>query len=82
MPKTTVATTMVSHDVTMSSEQLSAVGASMGERRTEQETELVPSFLLGVLPSREFFAFVSGGHVFKGRVPLLLPAAKDFRREA
>lgn len=54
----------------------------MGERQVEQETELVPSFLLGGLPTREFFAFVAGGHVIKGRVPLLLPRAEDYRGEA
>lgn len=80
--KTTVATTMLSHDVSVGSQQLPAVGASMGERQVEQETELVPSFLLGGLPTREFFAFVAGGHVIKGRVPLLLPRAEDYRGEA
>ncbi len=81
IPKTTVATTMVSHDVAVSADQLAAVGASMGERQVEQETELVPPYLLGVLPNREFFAFVSGGHIIKGRVPLLLPRAEDYRSE-
>lgn len=81
IPKTTVATTMVSHDVAVNADRLAAVGASMGERQVEQETELVPPYLLGVLPNREFFAFVSGGHIFKGRVPLLLARAEDYRSE-
>lgn len=81
IPRTTVATTMVSHDVSVNADRLAAVGASMGERQVEQETELVPPYLLGVLPNREYFAFVSGGHIFKGRVPLLLPRAEDYRSE-
>jgi conjugal transfer pilus assembly protein TraD len=45
--------------------------ASAGERMVEQETELFPPALLGNLPNLEFVAKLSGGRVWKGRVPIL-----------
>ena len=45
--------------------------ASAGERMVEQPTELFPPALLGNLPNLEFVAKLSGGRVWKGRVPIL-----------
>lgn len=38
---------------------------------SEKATELFPSFLLGRLPDLHFVAQVSGGKIFKGRIPKL-----------
>lgn len=45
-------------------------GAS--HRRSASREEIIPSEYLGKLPNGQFFASVAGGHLFKGRVPVLL----------
>lgn len=47
-------------------------GGNQGERLMEEEMELVPPALLGMLPNLEFFAKISGGRVIKGRLPILV----------
>lgn len=42
-----------------------------GERLMEEESELFKPPLLGQLPSLEFIAKVSGGRLWKGRIPIL-----------
>lgn len=46
-------------------------GGNQGERLMEEEAELFPSQLLGMLPNLEYVAKISGGTVVKGRVPIL-----------
>lgn len=79
IPKTIVKTTQRAHGVSTSAHTLTAQAGNVSEREVEQEVELVPKELLGSLPSGEFFGIVSGGHVIKGRVPLLLEKASDFQ---
>ena len=47
-------------------------GDSFRESLKSVEVELVPSAYLGKLPNLEFWGVISGGHVIKGRVPILL----------
>ena len=47
-------------------------GDSFRESLKSVEVELVPPAYLGKLPNLEFWGVVSGGHVIKGRVPILL----------
>lgn len=47
-------------------------GGNQGERLMEEEMEMVPPALLGMLPNLEFFAKISGGRVLKGRLPILV----------
>lgn len=47
------------------------MGGSTGERLVEEESELVPPEVLGLLPNLEYFGVISGGYVVKGRVPIL-----------
>ncbi|KPK51084.1 MAG: hypothetical protein AMS22_11435, partial [Thiotrichales bacterium SG8_50] len=42
-----------------------------GERLTEVETDIFPPELLGQLPDLQFIANVSGGRLYKGRMPVL-----------
>ena len=44
-------------------------GAS--HKRTAVREEIIPSEYLGKLPNGQFFAFVGGGHLLKGRVPVI-----------
>lgn len=46
-------------------------GGNQGERLMEEEAELLPPQLLGMLPNLEFLAVISGGRIVKGRVPIL-----------
>jgi conjugal transfer pilus assembly protein TraD len=69
--KSSVESRSLSHSVSASSESLFSAGGSLSERISQTESPLVPPELLSALPNGEFFAVVSGGHVFKGRMPLL-----------
>lgn len=44
---------------------------------SEEVNELVPPSILGKLPNLQFFASVSGGHVYKGRFTLIDPGVDD-----
>ncbi|MGP9797048.1 conjugative transfer system coupling protein TraD [Halomonas sp. 86] len=46
-------------------------GGNQGERLMEEESELFPAALLGMLPNLEFVANISGGQFVKGRIPIL-----------
>lgn len=46
-------------------------GGSQGERLMEEEADLFPSQLLGMLPNLEYIAKISGGKIIKGRLPIL-----------
>lgn len=52
-------------------EGVAGFGGSYGARSTDTEAELVPEKILKNLPDLEFFAFVSAGTCYKGRVPIL-----------
>lgn len=79
--KTQVKSVMWSHDVSATAKSFATQSGSLGERQVEQEAELVPAELLGALPNLEFFGVVSGGHVVKGRVPILLKNVREFKKE-
>lgn len=49
-----------------------SVSANLGERLVEEEVQMVPPQVLGMLPNLEFFAMVSGGTLLKGRIPILV----------
>ena len=53
--------------------------ATIGERLIEEETELIPQSLFGMLPNLEYFASVSGGNFIKGRVPILVKDRSEFK---
>jgi conjugal transfer pilus assembly protein TraD len=44
---------------------------NIGERLMEEEGDLVSPQLLNMLPDLEFFAFLAGGNLIKGRIPIL-----------
>lgn len=47
-------------------------GGNQGERLMEEEIDLFPPALLGMLPNLEYIAKISGGRVLKGRLPILV----------
>ena len=48
--------------------------AGYSRRLSESDVERVPSHILTQLPDLQFFASLSGGRLFKGRIPILLPS--------
>lgn len=46
-------------------------GGNQGERLMEEEADLFPPQLLGMLPNLEYIAKISGGKIIKGRLPIL-----------
>ena len=46
--------------------------SNYGERMVEEEADLVPPQILGMLPGLEYFARISGGLIMKGRIPILV----------
>ncbi|WP_443743469.1 conjugative transfer system coupling protein TraD [Sutterella sp.] len=54
-------------------------GGSLGERLAEEEVPLFSPQLLGMLPNLEFIASLSGGHVIKGRYPLILSDKSEYK---
>ncbi len=47
-------------------------GGSLQERLADEEVPIFSPQLLGMLPNLEFIASLSGGHIIKGRYPLIL----------
>ena len=78
LAKVRIKTRMKAHGVSTSASQLTAVGGTVSERVSEEESDLVPSALIGALPNCEYFA-TFGGHVIKGRVPILLEEESQYR---
>jgi conjugal transfer pilus assembly protein TraD len=52
---------------------------SVSRRLRETREETVPADILGKLPNLQYFALVSGGHLLKGRVPILAADAIEQR---
>ena len=79
--KTRTQSTMKMHGVSAGADQLMAVNGTSSERLVEEEVDLIPPALLGALPNGEFFGVFSGGHVIKGRVPVLVESAADYKED-
>lgn len=80
LPKTKIRTIMRSQGLSTTSNAPVPNGGSLGERLTEEEVPLFPPELLGMLPNLEFIGNVSGGHVIKGRYPLILKDKSEFKK--
>lgn len=53
--------------------------ASVTKRMTGLRDDIVPRDFLGRLPNLEFFASVSGGKIYKGRIPILVDSDDGVR---
>lgn len=71
LPKTRVKYVMRTQGQNTHSDEPIMHGGNQGERLMEEESELLPPQLLGMLPNLEFFASISGGRLIKGRLPIL-----------
>ena len=71
LPMTRVKYVMRTQGQNTHSDQPIMHGGNQGERLMEEESELFPSQLLGMLPNLEYVANISGGQLIKGRIPIL-----------
>lgn len=71
LPKTRVKYVMRGQGQSTDSNQPVMHGGNQAERLMEEEMDLFPPQLLGMLPNLEFIAKISGGKIVKGRLPIL-----------
>lgn len=71
-PKTKVKSIAIDQGLSTDADHAFPKGGRLGERLTEEEVDLFPSQLLGMLPDLEFIAHLSGGKIVKGRYPFLV----------
>ena len=71
LPKTRIKHVMRSQGTSSQSETPLMFSANTGERLVEEEGDLFPPQLLGMLPNLEYIAKISGGLILKGRLPIL-----------
>ncbi|WP_304526728.1 conjugative transfer system coupling protein TraD [Halomonas sp. I5-271120] len=72
MLPTKIKTVMRTQGNSSDSNEPSMHGGNTGERLIEEEVAPIPQQLLGSLPNLEFIAKVSGGRIYKGKIPILV----------
>lgn len=72
LPKTRVRYILRSQGATSNASNPLLYSGNHGERLMEQEAELFAPQLLGNLPNFEYVAMMSGGRLWKGRIPILV----------
>lgn len=77
--RTTVWETSASFASTADSSPIPRFRASVSRGLSGRRETVVPTEALGMLPNLEFFASLSGGKLWKGRVPILLPEVSGRR---
>ena len=71
LPKTRVRYVLQSQSNSLSADEPTMFSGGSDQRLMEEEADLFPAPLLGNLPNLEFVAKLSGGRLWKGRVPIL-----------
>ncbi len=71
LPKTRIKHVMRTQGQTTLGESPWLYGGNQGERLIEEEADLFPAPLLGMMPNLEYIAKISGGKIIKGRFPVL-----------
>lgn len=79
LPKTKIQAIQRTRSVSMNSSDPIPSGGQAAERLAEEEVPIFTPELLGMLPNLEFIATLSGGHIYKGRYPLILKSKAEFR---
>lgn len=74
LPKTRLKYVMRTQGQNTQSDSPILHGGNQGERLMEEEADLFPSQLLGMLPNLEYIGKISGGKIVKGRLPILTAA--------
>lgn len=79
LPKTRLKYVMRTQGQNTDSSQPIMHGGNQGERLMEEEADLFPAPLLGMLPNLEYIAKISGGRIIKGRLPILTYNQEDLK---
>lgn len=79
LPKTKVTSIQRTQGLSTTVNEPVPRGGSLAERMAEEEIALFTPQLLGMLPNLEFIASLSGGHVYKGRYPLILKDKSEYK---
>lgn len=79
LPKTRLKYVMRTQGQNTDSNQPIMHGGNQGERLMEEEADLFPAPLLGMLPNLEYIAKISGGRIMKGRLPILTYNEEDLK---
>lgn len=72
LPKTRIKYVMRTQGQNTDSENPIMHGGNQGERLMEEEVDLFPGPLMGMMPNLEYLAKISGGYIMKGRLPILV----------
>lgn len=73
LPKTHVRYVMQIQGSSSDASDPAVFSGSLSERLMEEEMDMVPPQVLGMLPNFHYFAKLSGGRIVKGRLPILIP---------
>ena len=79
LPKTKISSIQRTQGLSTTVNEPVPRGGSLAERMAEEEVPLFSPQLLGMLPNLEFIASLSGGHVIKGRYPLILKDKSEYK---
>lgn len=76
LPKTRIKYVMRTQGQNTDSSNPIMHGGNQGERLMEEEVDLFPGPLMGMMPNLEYLAKISGGYIMKGRLPILINEKK------
>ena len=79
LPRTKIVSIQRSQGLSTAAYEPVPKGGSLNERLAEEEVPLFAPQLLNMLPNLEFIASLSGGHVVKGRYPLIVKNKSEIR---
>lgn len=71
LPKTVVRHVLRTQGSTTKAQDPMTFSGNSGERLMEEEADLFPPALLGLLPNREYLAKLASGKIMKGRLPIV-----------
>lgn len=72
LPKTYIKYIMKVQGSSTNANEPAMFSGSVSERLMEEEVDLAPPQVLGMLPNFHYFAKLSGGRIVKGRLPILI----------
>lgn len=79
LPKTKIMSIQRSHGLSTTAYEPVPRGGNLSERLAEEEVPLFAPELLNMLPNLEFIASLSGGHIVKGRYPIIVKDKSEIR---
>lgn len=72
LPTVNIKTRRLTQGTSAAADTPLSFGSNISESLVEQESPLVQPSFLGMLPNLEYFAILSGGTLFKGKLPIIM----------